>query len=72
MAKKPREDMAPGLPTKDLLRVDEVARYFSVEERTIRLWVDHGYFEVERLGGVIRVLRESVINFRLKSRVKFS
>lgn len=60
------------LPDKSLFRIDEVATYFSVSERTVRLWIDHGHFKVEKLHGTIRVLRESILNFRLRSRVKFS
>lgn len=58
------------LPEKPFFRIDEVARYFDVSDRTVRMWIDHGHFEIEKLHGTtIRVLRESVLRFRLKSRV---
>jgi excisionase family DNA binding protein len=50
---------------KELLRVDEVADYFSVTTRTIYLWIDHGLLEAEKLGGVLRVPQESIDKFRL-------
>jgi len=56
---------------KDLFRVDEVATYFSVSERCIRLWIDHGHFCTEKLHGSIRVTRQSILDFRLRSREGF-
>lgn len=52
-----------NLPNKELLRVEEVATYFSVTNRTIYLWIEHGYLEAKRTPGKsIRILRESVKN----------
>jgi excisionase family DNA binding protein len=49
------------LPNKELLRVEEVAEYFSVTNRTIYLWIEHGHLEAERTPGrSIRIIRESV------------
>ena len=50
----------PGLPNKALYRVDEVAGYFSVTERTIRLWIEHKHLEAKKIGGVVRIPRESI------------
>lgn len=50
------------LPQKALLRVDEVAAYFDVTDRTVRLWLEHGFFEAKKIGGVVRIYRESVLN----------
>lgn len=52
------------LPEKELLRVDEVADYFSVTERTIRLWIEHKHLEFEKIVGTIRIPRESVLKCR--------
>ena len=50
------------LPQKKLLRVDEVAEWFSVTNRTIYLWIDHGHLEAIRTPGTcIRILRDSVL-----------
>ena len=49
------------LPEKALFRIDEVATYFSVTERTIRLWIDHGHLKAVKKAGVIRILRESIL-----------
>lgn len=53
------------LPQKALLRVDEVATYFDVSEKTIYLWIDHGLLEAEKYKRVIRIPRESIGKFRL-------
>lgn len=66
------KDDQSTLPKKDLFRIDEVANYFSVTDRTIRLWIDHGHLKTEKLHGSVRILRESILNFRLKSRVRFT
>jgi len=59
-----------GLPKKDLFRVDEVARYFNVTDRTIRLWIEHGLLVAEKYKHQLRIPRREIINFRLASRVK--
>jgi len=60
------------LPKKDVFRIDEVATYFDVSERIIRLWIDHGLLTREQYvkKGMIRVTRESIVRFRLKGREK--
>jgi excisionase family DNA binding protein len=58
------------LPKKPLWRVDEVAEHFDVTRQTIYLWIDHGQLEAEKYKGVIRIPRDSIINFRLASRVR--
>lgn len=67
-AKEPETDN--GLPNKALFRVDEVAAHFGVSERCIRLWIEHKLLSIEqyRERGAIRVTRESILSFRLKSR----
>jgi len=49
-----------SLPNKELLRINEVASYFSVSERTVRLWIKHGYLEGRKIAGTVRVPRESL------------
>lgn len=68
----PENPDLPDLPDKKLLRVSEVADYFSVHERTIRLWIDHGKLIAEKSesGGTVFVTRESIKNFRMKRRVE--
>jgi excisionase family DNA binding protein len=57
------------LPEKELLRVDEVAEYFSVTSRTIYLWIEHGHLEVERTPTkTIRITRDSVLKCRIQVR----
>lgn len=55
------------LPDKALLRVDEVADYFSVTGRTIRLWIEHGHLESIKKVGTVRITRESVLNYHFKT-----
>ena len=52
------------LPEKELLRVDEVADYFSVTERTIRYWIKKGHLVVIKIVGSIRITRESVLKMK--------
>lgn len=54
------------LANKDLFRVGEVATYFSVTERTVRLWIKDGQLIAEKIVGSIRVPRESILNCRIK------
>ena len=55
-----RDSVNTELPNRKLLRVDEVAQFFSVSERTIRLWVDHGLLRAGKMRGTTRIFRESV------------
>lgn len=67
---EPTQEPAPGLPDKPTYRISEVADYFDVTERTIRLWIDHGHLSIVYTGpGVRRVTRESLnlCRFRPKS-----
>ena len=66
---KPEIEDLNGLPNRDLFRINEVADYFSVSERTIRLWIEHGHFQIEKLRGTIWVPRTSILKFRIKTRV---
>ena len=52
------------IPKKALLRVDEVATYFSLSERTIRSWIKNGYLRAEKIVGTIRIPRDAVLNCR--------
>jgi len=54
------------LPDKELLRVNEVAAFFSVTERTVRLWIEHGDLTAEKIVGTVRIPREAVLNCRVK------
>jgi len=56
----------PLLPKKSLFRIDEVARYFSVSDRCIRLWIDHGHLKKEKVVGTIRISRESILRCRFR------
>ena len=55
---------------KPLLRVDEVATYFDVHPRTIRLWIENGHLIAEKLSGTIRVTRESILDLRKNGRMQ--
>ncbi len=56
------EEDQSTLPKKDLFRIDEVATYFSVTERTVRLWIDHGHLIVVKKAGTIRIPRASILD----------
>jgi excisionase family DNA binding protein len=53
------------LPEKELLRPDEVAKYFSLALSTIYTWIDTGKLEAVKLAGkTIRIKREVVIELQ--------
>jgi excisionase family DNA binding protein len=55
------------LPNKALLRVGEVAQYFSVTDRTVFLWIEHGHLKTEKTpGGQWRITRKSLDECRFK------
>ena len=56
----------PLLPQKSLFRIDEVAQYFDVTERTIRLWGEHKHLKIEKINGIARISRESILKCRFK------
>lgn len=62
--------MPADLPEKNLLRVEEAAKYFDVSNRTIYLWIEHGLLEAEKYNNVIRIPRESIKSFRLNSKLR--
>jgi excisionase family DNA binding protein len=47
------------LPTKSLLRPDEVAAFWSVSVKTIYRWIDIGVLEAVKKGGTIRIPRDN-------------
>lgn len=57
----------PLLPQKSLFRIDEVAAYFDVTDRTIRIWIEHGHLAREQINGIIRIPRESILTCRFRS-----
>lgn len=63
---------APGLPQKDLFRVDEVARYLGITERCVRLWVENGHLEAMTPVGIIRITRRSIITCLKNPRLKIN
>jgi hypothetical protein len=54
------------LPQKSLFRIDEVAAYFGVTERCIRLWIQHKHLTKEKIHGCARIPRESILKCRFK------
>ena len=56
----------PRLPDKSLFRIDEVADYFGVTDRCIRLWLENKHLESEKIVGSIRITRESILKCRFR------
>ncbi len=50
------------LPKRDWFTVMDVAIYFAVSDRTIRLWIEHGQLESKKIVGSVRVSRQSIID----------
>jgi excisionase family DNA binding protein len=62
------ELIKPDLPQKTLLRVDEVARFFNINKKTVYGWVDMGILQAcNPNGGSLRVFRESVMGLMKRS-----
>ena len=59
-----------NLPNKTLLRVDEVAAYLSLSERTIRAWIKNGDLGAEKFVGTIRIRREAILNCGVKLEIE--
>jgi len=55
-----------GLSMKRYYRVDEVARYFSVSDRTIYRLIDTGDIKAIRLRDCIRISAEEVQAFEVR------
>jgi len=58
----------PSLPKKSLFSIYEVAEYFGVTDRTVRLWIEHGHLSSEKIVGSVRVSRESIIRCRFNQK----
>ena len=54
-----------ALPDKELLRVDEVADYFSVTHKTVYLWVKKRHLTAFKISRVIRITRDSVLKCKI-------
>jgi len=46
------------LPDKELLRPDEVARFWRVSVKTVYRWIDMGIIPGVKKGGTVRVPKE--------------
>lgn len=55
-------DDDPMLENKSLFRVDEVASYFSVTDRCVRLWISHGHIKAKKIVGGVRLTRDSILS----------
>lgn len=60
-----------GPSTKRYFRVDEVARYFSVSDRTIYRLIDMGDLKVVRLRDCIRISAEEIRSLEERQREDF-
>ncbi len=54
----------PKLPDKELLRVDEVAKFWSVAVSTVYSWVDQGIMQATKKGGTVRIPRDEALKSR--------
>lgn len=48
------------LPDKELLRPDEVAKYFSVTRKTVYFWIETGKLEAFKIVNVLRIPRDAI------------
>lgn len=56
-----------NLPNKELLRVDEVAAYYSVSEKTVRGWIATGKLMAVKVVKVWRIHRSDCISLQKES-----
>ena len=61
--KEGKVTLVSNQPTKRYFRVDEVARYFSVSDRTIYRLIDTGDIKAIRIRDCIRVSMEEIRAF---------
>ena len=66
---KNRSDPMPDLPVKSWYRIPEIAYYLDVGDSTIRRWIDHGKLDASKLGGSVKISRESIEKFVENSKV---
>ena len=59
-----------NLPDRPLLRIGEVAHFFSVSPKEIYKWYDSGMLEGKKHKGAIQISRTSVIDFIRKNEAK--
>jgi excisionase family DNA binding protein len=59
-------EVSIGLPDRELLRPDEVARLLGVSTKTVYRWCDMGLLESCKLNKSVRVLRSSLFEFLTK------
>ena len=50
--------MTNNLPDKELLRPDEVAKFWRVSVKTVYRWIDMGVMPGVKKGGTVRVPKE--------------
>jgi excisionase family DNA binding protein len=60
-----------SLTNRRYFRVDEVARYFGVSDRTIYRRIDMGDLKVVRVGVCIRISAEEIREFETRQRADF-
>jgi excisionase family DNA binding protein len=63
--------IASGLTNRRYFRVDEVARYFSVSDRTIYRRIDMGDLKVVRVGVCVRIPLEEILAFEARQQENF-
>ena len=44
----------------ELMKTDEVARWLSISESTVRKWVHYGFIPYIKLGGAVRFSRKDI------------
>lgn len=52
------------LPEKELLRPDEVAKYFSIHRATVYRWIETERLTAIKVGRLTRITRESVLQIQ--------
>lgn len=56
-----------GLPDKELLKIEDVAAYYSVKPKTVRGWIATGKLEAVKVVSVWRIHRQEVLSLQKES-----
>ena len=55
-----------NIPNKPTFRIDEVKKIFQVTDKTVRNWIAEGRLEAYKVGGCVRIKRESILKCMIK------
>jgi len=55
-----------NIPNKPTFTIFEVKNIFQVADKTVRNWIKEGRLEASKVGGCVRIKRESILKCMIK------